>query len=84
MTKILFFGRLRDAAGLAELSCCLPQSLRTVAEVRQWLGARDPNLGQALAAPGVRVAVDQTFCASEQACAAGAQEIAFMSPLSGG
>lgn len=84
MTKILFFGRLRDAAGCAEFSCQLPQALHTIAEVRQWVGERDPGLAEALAAPGVRVAVDQTFCADDGAVSPDPGEIAFMAPLSGG
>lgn len=83
MTRILFFGRLRDAAGASEMACELPASLRTVADVRAWIGARDPELGAVLGAPGVRIAVDQVF-AADDAPASGAAEIAFMSPLSGG
>lgn len=83
MTRILFFGRLRDAAGASEAAHELPASLRTVADVRAWISAHDPHLGAALAAPGVRVAVDQVFAADDTpACGAG--EIAFMAPLSGG
>jgi molybdopterin converting factor small subunit len=84
MTRILFFGRLRDAAGGAEFADELPASLATVADVRRWLAEQDPVLGEALRAPGVRVAVDQMFCLNESQDAQEAREIAFMSPLSGG
>lgn len=84
MTTILFFGRLRDIAGCSRLAASLPAGVDTVADVRAWLALRDPVLGEALQAPGVRVAVDQTFCLADTDAASGAREIAFMSPLSGG
>jgi len=84
MTRLLFFGRLRDIAGFAERTLELPGMVDSVADLRAYLAAQDPDLGAAIAAPGVRVAVDQAFCMSDAARARGAREIAFMSPLSGG
>jgi molybdopterin converting factor small subunit len=84
MTKLLFFGRLRDVAGCSELACELPATVTNVATLREWLTLRDPVLGEAIQAPGIRVAVNQAFCISEAAPTLGACEIAFMSPLSGG
>jgi molybdopterin synthase sulfur carrier subunit len=84
MTRLLFFGRLRDIAGAAQLAETLPAEVATVADVRAWLARRDPILGEAIAAPGVRVAVNQALCLSDADVARGADEIAFMSPLSGG
>jgi molybdopterin converting factor subunit 1 len=84
MTTILFFGRLSDAAGCSRMTCDLPKTVTTVAGLRAWLAARDPILGEAIQSPGVRVAVNQTFCLSDADPTLGAREIAFMSPLSGG
>lgn len=84
MTRILFFGRIRDIAGRAELTCDLPVTIETITDLRAWLTQSDPLLGEALHSPGVRVAVDQVFCISDAVIARGAGEIAFMSPLSGG
>jgi len=84
MTRLLFFGRLRDVAGYAEREFVLPSEIETIADLRVYLAAYDPHLGEAVAARGVRIAVDQAFCASEGAPARDAREIAFMSPLSGG
>jgi molybdopterin synthase sulfur carrier subunit len=83
MTRILFFGRLRDVAGQAEMICDPPREAASVAALRDWLAARDPLLGEALAGAGVRVAVNQQFCSLDTSLA-DAEEIAFMSPLSGG
>jgi molybdopterin converting factor small subunit len=41
MTELLFFGRLRDVAGYSATSRELPESVRTVAELRAWLREQD-------------------------------------------
>lgn len=83
MARLLFFGALQDAAGIRERDVALPAHVRTVDDLRAWLAAEDPALGARLAAPGVRCAIDRAF-AQNNAALAGAEEIAFMSPLSGG
>lgn len=84
MTKLLFFGRARDAAGCSEMICDLPANVETVAELRSWLHQRDPELGGVLMARDIRVAADRTICVSEVTSIRGAAEIAFMPPMSGG
>jgi molybdopterin synthase sulfur carrier subunit len=84
MTKLLFFGRLRDVAGGADLRCDLPANVATVGDLRAWLRQRDELLGQAISASDVRVAVNQAFCLGDHELVRGAHEIAFMPPLSGG
>jgi molybdopterin synthase sulfur carrier subunit len=80
---VRYFGRVRDAAGAAELNYAPPSEVKTIAELRDWLGLKDAALGEALKAAGVRVARDQQICAPD-ALIAGAEEIAFMAPFSGG
>jgi molybdopterin synthase sulfur carrier subunit len=84
MTRILFFGRVSDAAGCSELTMDLPPDVRTLSEMRAWLAARDEMLAPIIRSPSVRAAVDQAFCSDEATIVTGAKEIAFMSPLSGG
>lgn len=84
MTRILFFGRLRDVAGYCERDLEIPDTVATVTDLRALLGADDPELGNAIAARGVRVAVNQSFCLNDLDSVRDAREIAFMSPLSGG
>lgn len=81
MIRILFFGRLSDAA--QPLSCELPDDVATVQQLAIWLGADNPALSDALSAKGVRIAVNQDMTAKDAAIKDG-DEIAFMSPLSGG
>ncbi|ANP46011.1 MoaD/ThiS family protein [Candidatus Viadribacter manganicus] len=84
MTKLLFFGRTRDAAGCGEMDCEIPAAIESVADLRAWIASRDPALGAVLAARDIRVAADQCICVNEGASIRGASEIAFMPPLSGG
>jgi sulfur-carrier protein len=81
MARILFFGRLRDLAGAG--ACEAPAGCATLVQLRAQLAAGNPALGEALAGPSVRAAIDRVIAPAD-ASIVGAQEIAFMPPLSGG
>jgi|KBSSwiStaDraftv2_1062776.scaffolds.fasta_scaffold862401_2 molybdopterin synthase sulfur carrier subunit len=83
MTKILFFGRIGDLAGCTEMSCELPAEVKTLAALRAWLIEREPLLAEAIVSPSVRVAINRIFSQHDGPIEA-KDEIAFMSPLSGG
>lgn len=83
MIRVLFFGRLRELAGTEELALEVPPAVATVGALRAHLAAQDPRWAAAVEAPGTRVACDQRFV-EDAAPLAGAREIAFMAPLSGG
>jgi molybdopterin synthase sulfur carrier subunit len=51
--------------------------------LRRILGDDDASLGEALAGPGVQVAVDKAIVRGDVALAA-ATEVAFLPPMSGG
>jgi molybdopterin synthase sulfur carrier subunit len=51
--------------------------------LRAALALQDPALGEALAGPGVRAAVDQTLVLDD-ADLSTTREVAFMPPMSGG
>jgi molybdopterin synthase sulfur carrier subunit len=84
MTRLLFFGRLRDVAGEGERELDLPVPVETLADLRAWLASDDAALGQALNAHGVHVAIDRVMCTNAATPVRGAREIAFMPALSGG
>ena len=84
MTRILFFGRLRDAAGGRERMVALPDDVGTVADLRDWLARNDAALGSAISARGIHVVVDQVICNKDAQDVRAAAEIAFLPPLSGG
>ena len=77
-SDILFFGPLADLFGRTR-SVDLPEAGCTPAELRRLLGDEDG----ALRRPGIRIAIDQVV-AGEDARILPGQEIAFLSPLSGG
>jgi len=79
MARVLLFGPLRDLAGWREREL----AAASLAELRRTLGAEDPALGEALAAPGVQVALNQAIVRGDAALSAAA-EVAFLPPMSGG
>jgi molybdopterin synthase sulfur carrier subunit len=81
--RILFFGRVADAAGRREAEVDPPAGVRTAHELRAWLGRDDPALLDLLASPSVRIAVNDEMLIGDRAFSPG-DEIAFMPPVSGG
>lgn len=76
---MLLFGRLADLAGWRETIL----EADGLAELRALIERQDPALAEALAGPGVQVAVDQALVRGEAALTA-ASEVAFLPPMSGG
>jgi molybdopterin synthase sulfur carrier subunit len=81
MTRVLLFGRLRDLAGWRETE--VTPASKSLAELKRRLAEAWPELGAALAGPGVQVAVDRALARGDVALSPGA-EVAFMPPMSGG
>jgi molybdopterin synthase sulfur carrier subunit len=79
MARVLLFGPLRDLAGWREREI----AAASLYELKAQLTATDAALGEALAGPGVQVAIDQALVRGDMALAAGA-EVAFLPPMSGG
>jgi molybdopterin synthase sulfur carrier subunit len=79
--RVLLFGRLADLAGWRERTMEL--SPGRLSDLRAALAAQDPALGVALAAAGVRAAVDKVLAVGDASLPPGA-EVAFMPPMSGG
>jgi molybdopterin synthase sulfur carrier subunit len=78
VARVLLFGRLADLAGWRSREV----EGASLADIRAALSA-DAVLGDALAGPGVQVAVDKVITRGEAAVTA-ATEVAFMPPMSGG
>ena len=82
--KFLYFAWVREQTGISEENIVLPQDVTTVADLIQWQRARGPEFATAFQQDDViRVAIDQTH-ASHDAALAGAREIAFFPPVTGG
>jgi sulfur-carrier protein len=82
--KILYFARIRQIAGRSSEDIEVPDSVKTVRELIDFLSARDESVAAALAERRViRAAVDQNHVTLD-APIAGAKEIAFFPPVTGG
>jgi len=79
MARVLLFGRLADQAGWRDRVV----AAMSLTALRDALAESDPALAEALAGPGVQVAVDKAIVRGEAVLAAGA-EVAFLPPMSGG
>ena len=79
-----YFAWVREKAGLAEESVDLPAEAETVGDVIRWLKTRGPEYAAAFERDTViRAAIDQTHV-KHSATVAGAREIAFFPPVTGG
>ncbi len=84
MVKLVYFAWVRERIGKAEESVVLPACVATVADVVAWLIARGPEYAHAFAKPEViRAAIDHSHV-KHGAKVAGAREIAFFPPVTGG
>lgn len=85
--QVLFFGKLADVAqknlGISSIEINDNHSLNSVIELVQHIAELSPDLGKALNETGNLYAVNQQLCDSNTVITAG-DEIALMSPLSGG
>jgi len=82
--KLLYFAWVREKAGLAEETVELPADAVTVGDVIRWLTTRGPEYAAAFErATVIRAAIDQTHVRHD-APVAGAREIAFFPPVTGG
>jgi molybdopterin synthase sulfur carrier subunit len=82
--KLLYFAWVRERVGKTEEVVELPAGVRTVSEVVTWLAGRGEEYAHAFENPKVvRAAIDRTHVRPD-AAVAGAREIAFFPPMTGG
>lgn len=82
--KVLYFAWLRERVGLAEEDVAPPAEVVTVADLARWLAARDEAHAYAFDNPAVvRAAIDRRHVKPDSAIA-GAREVAFFPPMTGG
>jgi molybdopterin synthase sulfur carrier subunit len=82
--RVLYFAWLREKIGVAAETIEPSPEVSNVAALIEWLKARGPGYAAAFAETKlVRCAVDQEF-AGPEAVIAGASEIAFFPPVTGG
>jgi molybdopterin synthase sulfur carrier subunit len=82
--RLLYFAWVKEKAGIATEEVELPKDVATIAELIVWLKARGPEFANAFAqAEVIRAAIDQSHVRHD-AKIAGAREIAFFPPVTGG
>lgn len=82
--KLVYFAWVRERIGRAEEEVSLPPDVRTVADLANWLRARGEEYAYAFENPAVvRAAIDRRHVRPDAAIA-GAREIAFFPPMTGG
>ena len=82
--KVVYFAWVRERIGKAEETVEPPAEVRTVGDLIGWLAGRGETYAHAFETPRViRAAIDQAHVPPETAIA-GAREIAFFPPMTGG
>jgi molybdopterin synthase sulfur carrier subunit len=82
--KLLYFAWVRERVGKAEEEIAPPADIKTVGELMNWLAGRGEEYAYAFENRGViRAAIDRNHVRPDTAIA-GAREIAFFPPMTGG
>jgi sulfur-carrier protein len=82
--KLLYFAWVRERVGKPEEDIELPAGVSTVSELMAWLSHRGDDYAHAFENPKViRAAIDHAHVKPD-AVIAGAREIAFFPPMTGG
>jgi molybdopterin synthase sulfur carrier subunit len=82
--RLLYFAWVKEKAGVAVEELEPPENVATIAELIVWLKTRGPEFANAFAQSEViRAAIDQSHVRHD-ARIAGAREIAFFPPVTGG
>jgi len=82
--KILYFAWVRERTGRAEEDVTLPEGVTTISDLIGWLSSRGPEYEMAFEnAEFIRAAMDHEHV-EHDAPIAGAREVAFFPPMTGG
>ena len=82
--KLVYFAWVRERVGRPEETADVPAGIETVGELVRWLKGRGEEYAHAFENEGVvRAAIDHVHVKPEAALA-GAREIAFFPPMTGG
>ena len=79
MARVLLFGRLSDVAGWRTREV----DAASITALTALLSDEDADLAEALARPGVQIALDQEIVRGDAALTA-RSEVAYLPPMSGG
>ena len=82
--KLVYFAWVRERMGRGDEMLSVPDTVTTISQLVQWLRTRGPEYAAAFDKPDVvRAAIDRSHVKPD-ARIAGAREIAFFPPVTGG
>jgi molybdopterin synthase sulfur carrier subunit len=82
--RLIYFAWVRERIGKPEETADLPAAVTTIAELIAWLSSRGEEYAYAFEnGPLIRTAIDKAHV-KHDAALAGAREIAFFPPMTGG
>jgi sulfur-carrier protein len=82
--RVLYFAWVRERVGKTDEEISPPAGVRTIAELMEWLAGRGDEYASAFAnRKSIRAAIDRSHVRPDTAIA-GAREIAFFPPMTGG
>lgn len=82
--KLVYFAWVRERVGTPEETVTPPDDVRTISDLLGWLQSRGEQYAYAFEkAPHIRAAIDRQHVRHD-ALIAGAKEIAFFPPMTGG
>lgn len=82
--KLVYFAWVRERIGKTDEELTIPPEVKTVADLARWLAGRGEEYAYAFENPGiVRAAIDRKHVKPDTEIA-GAREIAFFPPMTGG
>jgi sulfur-carrier protein len=84
MVRLVFLGKFGDAAPADLQEVPLPEGVRTLADLKEWIVRQAPMLGQAIGATRTRMVLNQTVAHDMSIAVKDGDEIAFLPPMSGG
>ena len=84
VVTVRYFAWVRERIGRSEETLRVPDDVESVTDLISWLAARGPEYAHAFAKPTViRAAIDKSHV-KHDAAIAGAREVAFFPPVTGG
>ena len=84
MIRLVLLGRLRDHASASHGELALPDDVRTLSALQDWLGRHEPALCDALQTVKPRIAVNRSLVRDPTHPIRDGDEVAFLPPMSGG
>jgi sulfur-carrier protein len=82
--KLVYFAWVRERIGLADETLIIPTDIITIADLARWLAKRSDGHARAFENPDVvRAAIDKIHARTDTPIA-GAHEVAFFPPMTGG